>query len=117
MRRRLRHEFSEPLLTLLAILFAFTVFLFAPLQALGIFAFQAFAILALLAIIGSMLVISDHPAALIVMSIAFVANVSVFFIRLLLLGPITFTCWRSLGLPFLSRSELWWLKRCSSQAR
>lgn len=85
--RRLRHEFGEPLLTLLAILFAFTVFLFAPLQALGILAFQAFAILALLAIIGSMLVISDHPAALIVMSIAFVANVSVFFIRLLFTWP------------------------------
>ncbi len=61
---------------------AFTIFVFAPLQALGIFVFQAFAIAALLAVIGGMLIISDHPAALVVMSIAFAANVIVFVMRL-----------------------------------
>ncbi len=62
---------------------AFTIFVFAPLQALGISVFHVFAIAALLAIIGGMLVISDHPVALAVMSVAFAANVIVFITRLL----------------------------------
>jgi hypothetical protein len=85
--RQLRREFGDRLLTLLAGLLAFTIFVFAPLQALGIFAFQIFAIAALLAIIGSMLVISDHPAALAVMTVAFAANVIVFLLRLLYPWP------------------------------
>ena len=80
--RQLRRTYGDRLLTLLAILMAFTIFVFALLQALGIFVFQAFAIAALLAIIGAMLIISDHPAALAVMSIAFAANVIVFVMRL-----------------------------------
>ena len=87
MRQLMRREYGDSLLTLLAILFVFTIFLFAPLQALGIFAVHAFAMLALLAIIGSMLIISDHPAALVIMSVALVANVSVFFIRLVYEWP------------------------------
>lgn len=78
---RLRYDHRDWLLTLLAILIAFTIFLFAPLQALGIFAFQAFALIALLAIIGGMLVISDHPVAVGIMAVAFVANVAVFLLR------------------------------------
>ena len=66
---------------MLAIVIAFTVFLFAPLQALGVFAFQAFAILALLAIIAAMLAISNHPVAMAIMSVVFVANVAVFILR------------------------------------
>ena len=81
--RNLRREYGDRLLTLLAILLALTIFVFAPLQALGIFVFHVFAIAALLAIIGSMLVISDHPVALAVMSVAFAANVVVFITRLL----------------------------------
>lgn len=80
--RQLRRTYGDRLLSLLAVLMAFTIFVFAPLQALGIFVFQAFAIAALLAIIGAMLIISDHPAALAVMSIAFAANVIVFVMRL-----------------------------------
>jgi hypothetical protein len=48
----------------------------------GIFVFQGFAIAALLAIIGGMLVISDSPAALVVMSVCLAANVVVFLLRL-----------------------------------
>jgi hypothetical protein len=58
------------------------MFVFAPLQALGVSIFQGFAIAALLAIIGSMLVISDSPKALAVMSVCLVANVIVFLARL-----------------------------------
>ena len=58
-------------------LLVLTIFVFAPLQAMGIFLFQGFAIVALLAIIGAMLVISDHPMAVAVMSVALVANIIV----------------------------------------
>ena len=67
--RRLRREHTDRLLTLLAILFVIEIFVFAPLQAEGIFVFQGFAIAALLAIIGAMLVISESPKALAVMSV------------------------------------------------
>jgi hypothetical protein len=80
--RRLRREHTDRLLTVLAILFVIEIFVFAPLQAEGIFLFQGFAIVALLAIIGAMLVISDSPRALAVMSVCFVANVVVFVARL-----------------------------------
>ena len=61
--------------------------MFAPLQGEGVFVFQGFAIAALLAIIGAMLVISDSPKALAVMSVCFAANVVVFLIRLLYSWP------------------------------
>lgn len=79
--RRLRRKHSDRLLTLLAALLALTIFVFAPLQAVGIFIYQAFAIAALLAVIGGMLVISDHPVALSAMSVAFAANITVFLLR------------------------------------
>jgi Ion channel len=85
--RRLRREHTDRLLTVLAILFVIEIFVFAPLQAEGIFLFQGFAIAALLAIIGAMLVISDSPRALAVMSVCFAANVIVFLIRLLYSWP------------------------------
>ena len=50
--RRLRRKHRDRLLTLLAVLLVLIVFLFAPLQALGIFIYQAFALAALLAIGG-----------------------------------------------------------------
>ena len=80
--RRLRHEHTDRLLTLLAILLALEMFVFAPLQAVGVFIFHGFAIAALLAIIGGMLIISHSSKALAVMSVCFAANVVVFFIRL-----------------------------------
>lgn len=58
------------------------MFVFAPLQAVGIFVVQGFAIAALLAIIGGMLVISDNPTALVVMSVCLAANIVVFLLRL-----------------------------------
>ena len=85
--RRLRRKHSDRLLTLLAALLALTIFVFAPLQAVGIFIYQAFAIAALLAVIGGMLVISDHPVALSAMSVAFAANITVFLLRLLYPWP------------------------------
>ncbi|MGA9455242.1 MAG: ion channel [Pseudolabrys sp.] len=81
--RRLRQKHRERLLTLLAILLVLTMFVFAPLQAVGIFVFQGFAIAALLAIIGGMLIISDNRTAFVVMSVCLVANIVVFVMRLL----------------------------------
>jgi hypothetical protein len=80
--RKLRLKYSDRLLTLLAVLMTLIIFVFAPLQALGIFIYQALALAALLAIIAGMLVISDHPAAISVMAIALVANAIVFALRL-----------------------------------
>ena len=79
---RLRAKYTDRLLTLLAILLLLSMFVFAPLQAMGIFVFQGFAIAALLAIVGRIFVISEHPAAVIVMSICLTANIVVFVLRL-----------------------------------
>jgi hypothetical protein len=80
--RQFRRRYTDRLLTLLAILLAIEMFVIAPLQAMGIFVFQSFAVVALLGILGSMILISDHIAALTVMSVAFTANVVVFLERL-----------------------------------
>ena len=81
--RQLRQKYTDQLLTLLAALLAIDIFVFAPLHAVGIFVFQGFTVVALLAIIGGMLVISDHPAAVTAMSVGLIANVVVFLVRLL----------------------------------
>ena len=70
------------LLTLLTAVFMLMIFIFAPLQAAGIFLFQTFAIAGLLAIVGGAVIISGNPIALGLMSIAFIANFAVFFFRL-----------------------------------
>jgi Ion channel len=80
--RRLRRVYTDRLLTLLTAVLMVAIFVFAPLQAVGIFVFQGFAIAALLAIIGSMFVISNHPAALFVMFVCLMANIVVFLLRL-----------------------------------
>ena len=80
--RRLRQKHTDQLLTLLAILLGLAMFVFAPLQAVGIYLFQGFAIVALLAVVGGIIVISENPAALAVMAICFVANVVIFVLRL-----------------------------------
>jgi hypothetical protein len=80
--RRVRVENSDWLLTLLTAVFTLMIFVFAPLQAAGIFLFQTFAIAGLLAIIGGALIISGNRIALGLMSIAFIANFAVFFFRL-----------------------------------
>jgi hypothetical protein len=70
------------LLTLLTAVLMLMIFVFAPLQAAGIFLFQTFAIAGLLVIIGGALIISGNPIALGLMSIAFIANFVVFYLRL-----------------------------------
>jgi Ion channel len=79
--RRLRQEYTDQLLTLLALLLALEMFVFSPLQAMGIFAFQGFVVATLLAIMAGMLIISDRPTALAVMSICFAANIVVLLLR------------------------------------
>jgi hypothetical protein len=79
---RSRYRNSDWLLTLLTAVLALMMFVFAPLQATGIFAFQTFAIAGLLVIIGGAMIISGSPIALGLLSIAFIANFSVFFFRL-----------------------------------
>lgn len=80
--RDLRKKFSDWILTLLAVLLVLIIFVFAPLQAKGIFVFQAFAIGGLLAILAGMVIISTNKTAFVLMSIAFVANLIVFVLRL-----------------------------------
>ena len=80
--RRLRSEHNDWLLTALAGVLILLIFVFAPLQAVGITAFHLFAIGLLLAIMGGMVIISDSPTALVLMSIALAANIAVVFLRL-----------------------------------
>ena len=78
----LRRKYSDWLLTLLTALLALMIFVFAPLQAMGFFAFQVFAVAGLLVIICGAMIISANPIALALMGIAVVANVAVFVLRL-----------------------------------
>ena len=80
--QQLGRENRDRLLTLLTAVLTLMIFVFAPLQAAGIFLFQTFAIAGLLAIIGGALLISGNRIALGLMSIAFIANFVVFFMRL-----------------------------------
>jgi len=80
--QNLRREYGDWLLTLLTVLLALMIFVFAPLQANGFYAFQGFAIAGLLVIIGGVMIISASPIALMLMCIAFAANVTVFVLRL-----------------------------------
>ena len=79
---QLRRKNRDWLLTLLTAVLTLMIFVFAPLQAAGIFLFQTFAIAGLLVIIGGALIISGNPFAFALMSIAFIANFVVFFFRL-----------------------------------
>ena len=80
--RNFREKRIDWLLTFLTGVLILLVFVIAPLQAIGISAFHAFAIGLLLAMIGGMVIISNRPIALVLMSIALVANIAVFFLRL-----------------------------------
>jgi hypothetical protein len=81
--RTFERDYSDWLLTSLAGLLALYMFVFAPLHSSGIFAFHGFTIVALFAMIAAMLVISDHRAALAIMSAGVIANVAVLVLRLL----------------------------------
>jgi len=80
--RTLRDKRTDLLLSVLAGLLALLIFVFAPLQAVGITAFHLFADGLLRAIIVSMVIISNSPTAVALMSLALVANVVVFFLRI-----------------------------------
>jgi len=80
--RRLRGERIDWLLSVLTGVLALLIFVFAPLQAMGITAFHLFADGLLVAIIVSMVIISNNPTALVLMSLALVFNVAVFFLRI-----------------------------------
>ena len=80
--QHLRRKYSDWLLTLLTALLVLMIFVFAPLQAKGFYAFQGFAIAGLLVVIGGVMIISASPIALALMCVAFVANVAVFVLRL-----------------------------------
>jgi hypothetical protein len=80
--RRFRDERIDWLLLALTGVLILLIFVFAPLQALGITAFHLFAIGLLMVIIGAMVIISNSPTCVVLMSIALAANVAVFFLRL-----------------------------------
>ena len=80
--RQLGLKNCDWLLTLLTAVLTLMIFVCAPLQAAGIFLFQTFAIAGLLVIVGGALLISGNPIAFGLMSIAFIANFVVFFLRL-----------------------------------
>ena len=80
--RILRSKRIDWLLSVLAGVLALMIFVFAPLQAFGISALHLFADGLLLVIIVSMVIISNSPTALVLMSFALVANVVVFFLRI-----------------------------------
>jgi len=84
---QLRRVDRDWLLTLLTAVLTLMIFVFAPLQAAGIFVFQTFAIAGLLVIIGGTLIISGHPIAFGLMSIAFITNFVAFFLRLFYSWP------------------------------
>ena len=94
---QLRRMNRDWLLTLLTAVLTLMIFVFAPLQAAGIFLFQTFAIAGLLVIIGGALIISRNPIALGLMSIAFITNFVVFSCGCIIRGPTTCTCWPAHG--------------------
>ena len=79
---QIRRNNRDWLLTLLTAVLTLMIFVFAPLQAAGIFLFQTFAIAGLLPIIAGALIISGNPIAFGLLSIAFIANFVVYFLRL-----------------------------------
>jgi hypothetical protein len=81
--QQLRRKYSDWLLTVLTALLVLMIFAFAPLQAMGVLAFQGFAIAGLLVVIGGVAVISPNPIAVALICIAVVANIAVFVLRLL----------------------------------
>jgi hypothetical protein len=80
--RRLREQWSDPLLTALTILLLFIMFVFAPLQAAGFAVFQAAGFVFGLVLIGGVLVLSGSPTATVIMLIALGMNAAAAVLRL-----------------------------------
>jgi len=90
---QLRRNNRDWLLTLLTAVLTLMIFVFAPLQAAGIFLFQTFAIAGVLVIIGGALIISGNPFAFALMSIALLPILSSFSSGCFIRGRTTCTCW------------------------
>jgi hypothetical protein len=68
----LRGRWSDPLLTTLTVLLILMLFVFAPLQAIGIKLFQALGFLSALAIIGGVFLMSGSPVVVAALLAAFI---------------------------------------------
>jgi hypothetical protein len=66
-----RARWNDPLLTALTILLAVVIFLIAPLQAAGLAAAQDLGFAVVAVMIGALVILSGHPAATVVMIVAF----------------------------------------------
>jgi hypothetical protein len=69
---RLRELWSDPLLTTLTVLLILMMFVFAPLQAIGIKAFQILGFASALVIIGGVFLMSGSPTVAVALLAAFV---------------------------------------------
>jgi hypothetical protein len=69
---RLRQQWSDPLLTALTVLLAVMLFVIAPLQALGIFVFQAFELVFAIVLMAGVFVMSGSRTAVVAMLAALV---------------------------------------------
>ena len=69
---RLRERWSDPLLTTLTVLLVLMMFVFAPLQAIGIKLFQALGFASALAVIGGLFLMSGSPTVVVALLAAFI---------------------------------------------
>jgi hypothetical protein len=69
---RLRERWNDPLLTALTVILVLMLFVFAPLQAIGIRIFQALGFVSALAMIGGVFLMSGSPIILVTMVAALV---------------------------------------------
>jgi hypothetical protein len=67
---KLRERWADPLLTVLTILLMIMMFVVAPLQALGLFAFQISEFVLALLLVGGIFLISGSPVAVLAMLVA-----------------------------------------------
>jgi Ion channel len=69
---RLRERWSDPLLTTLTVLLVLMMFVFAPLQAIGIELFQVLGFASALAVIGGVFLMSGSPTVVVALLAAFI---------------------------------------------
>jgi hypothetical protein len=69
---RLRERWSDPLLTTLTVLLVLMLFVFAPLQAVGIRLFQLLGFASALGVIGGVFLMSGSPAVVVALLAAFI---------------------------------------------
>ncbi len=79
---KLRDRWADPLLTALTVLLVIMMFVVAPLQALGIFAFQATELVLALLLVGGIFVISGSPIAMMAMLVALIMIVTGAILRI-----------------------------------